>query len=225
MVTEYVAGGARKKERSILFAFEESREQLFRNAVGWNNDFEELEKQELLKVVCVYPETQGLEDHLICIKEHIEKYKPQRVAIDSLSALERVATLKGFREFVIGLTSYIKQKEIVGLFTATTEGLMGGTSITEAHISTITDTIILLRYIEMYGEMRRGLTVLKMRGSMHEKEIRELMIDQTGMHIGKPFRNITGVLTGRPEYLDMTELEMLDRMFRVESKSSGDGTA
>jgi circadian clock protein KaiC len=45
--------------------------------------------------------------------------------------------------------------------------LMGDTSITETHISTITDSIILLRYVEAFGEMKRGLTVLKMRGSMH----------------------------------------------------------
>jgi circadian clock protein KaiC len=214
MVTEYVAGGANNGERSLLFAFEESREQLFRNAIGWNQDFERLESEGKIKVVCVYPETQNLEDHLISIKKHIEEYKPARVAIDSLSALERVSTSKGFREFVIGITSYIKGKEIVGLFTATTEGLMGGSSITEAHISTITDSIILLRYIEMYGEMRRGLTVLKMRGSKHEKEIREMTIDEKGMHIGKPFRNVTGILTGRPMYLDMGELETLDRMFK-----------
>jgi circadian clock protein KaiC len=78
------------------------------------------------------------------------------VAIDSLSALERVGTMRGFREFVIGLTSFIKQQEIAGLFTATTPSLMGGSSVTEAHISTITDSIILLRYVEMFGEMRRG---------------------------------------------------------------------
>jgi circadian clock protein KaiC len=220
MVTEFLGGGAKNGQKSLLFAFEESREQLFRNAVGWSQDFERLEKEGLLKVVCVYPETQGLEDHLICIKRCIEEYQPSRVAIDSLSALERVSTNRGFREFVIGITSYIKQKEIVGLFTSTTEGLMGGSSITEAHISTITDTIILLRYIEMYGEMRRGLTVLKMRGSKHEKEIREMTIDETGMHIGKPFRNVTGVLTGRPMYLDMGELEQLDRMFRADHADS-----
>src|SRR5205823_5052740 len=103
-----------------------------------------------------------LEDHLLRIKAGIDEFGPSRVAVDSLSALERVASIKSFREFVIGLTSYIKHKELAGLFTATTTNLLGGTSVTEAHISTITDSIILLRYLEMFGEMRRGLTVLKM---------------------------------------------------------------
>jgi circadian clock protein KaiC len=145
------------------------------------------------------------------MRSTIEAFKPNRVAIDSLSALERVSTVKGFREFVIGLTSFIKHQEVAGLFTSTTPTLMGGTSVTETHISTITDSIILLRYVEMYGEMRRGVTVLKMRGSMHDKDIREFTIDDSGMHIGKPFRNVIGILAGRPTQVEIAEGE-IDRL-------------
>jgi circadian clock protein KaiC len=90
---------------------------------------------------------------------------------------------------------------------------MGGTSITEAHISTITDTIILLRYVETYGEMLRGITVLKMRGSRHDKDIREFKIDGEGMHIGEPFRNVTGILSGVPQYMAPDEVARLEEMF------------
>jgi len=193
-----IAGGADKGERCLLFAFEESRDQLFRNASGWGMDFERLEKEGNIKVIAAYPETAGLEDHLISMKKAINEFKPDRIAVDSLSALERVSTVKGFREFVIGITSFIKHGEMVGLFTSTTAGLLGGDSVTEAHISTITDSIILLRYVEMLGEMRRGLTVLKMRGSKHDKGIREFSIDEKGMHIGRQFRDISGILSGQP---------------------------
>jgi len=213
MATEFMAGGVQLGERCLLFAFEESREQLFRNASGWGVDFQEMEGDGMLRVVCTYPETDGLEDHLIRMKRIIEEFAPNRVAIDSLSALERVATVKGFREFVIGLTSFIKHQEIAGLFTATTPNLLGGSSVTEAHISTITDSIILLRYVEMYGEMRRGLTVLKMRGSRHDKDIREFRIDGGGMHIGKPFRELTGILSGRPRQASGGELEAIRQLF------------
>lgn len=213
MVTEFIAGAAANNERCLLFAFEESREQLFRNASGWGIDFEQMEQENKLKVVCNYPEVSGLEDHLINMKEIIGAFKPHRVAVDSLSALERVSTEKGFREFVLGLTSFIKHQEMTGLFTSTTPTLLGGTSVTEAHISTITDSIILLRYVEMYGEMRRGVTVLKMRGSMHDKDIREFTIDGQGMHIGQPFRNITGILAGHPVHLPPSEIERMQGMF------------
>lgn len=220
MVTEFIAGGAANGERCLLFAFEESREQLFRNASGWGFDFKKMERDGKLKVVCQYPEVAGLEDHLIKMKKEINKFKPNRVALDSLSALERVSTVKGFREFVIALTSFIKQQEVAGFFTSTTPTLMGGTSITEGHISTITDSIILLRYVEMYGEMHRGLTVLKMRGSMHDKDIREFTIDGKGMHIGKLFRNVTGIIAGTPVYAASGEAERIGGLFEEQAVTS-----
>jgi circadian clock protein KaiC len=218
MVTEFVAGGAKNDERCLLFAFEESREQLFRNATGWGVDFERMEAEGKLKVVCEYPEVSNLEDRLLGMKEVIQTFKPNRVAVDSLSALERVSTIKGFREFVISLTSFIKHQEIAGLFTATTPTLTGGTSVTEAHISTLTDSIILLRYVEMYGEMRRGMTVLKMRGSQHDKDIREFTIDGRGMHIGPPFRNVAGILAGNPVHVESGEIKRLDGLFKEDDR-------
>jgi circadian clock protein KaiC len=206
-VTQFLQGAAAAGERGLLLAFEESREQLFRNAIGWGVDFEQMERDGALRVVCDYPEVIGLEDWLVQIQAIIHEFKPSRVALDSLSALERVGSIKAFREFVIGVTSFIKQQEITGLFTATTSTLMGGASITESHISTLTDSILLLRYVEMFGEMKRGITVLKMRGSLHDKRIREFTIDGGGMHLGKPFMNVTGVLSGNPVHVSPADVE------------------
>jgi len=213
LVTHFIDGGAAADERCLLFAFEESREQMGRNAIGWGTDFDRLEEEGKLRVVCEYPEAASLEDHLIHVKQQIEDFKPNRIAVDSLSALERIATDRSFREFVLGITSFIKHQEIIGLFTATTPSLTGGMSVTESHISSITDSIILLRYVELFGAMRRGITVLKMRGSTHEKEIRELVIDGEGMHIGGRFRNVTGILAGNPMQVGVDELEKLDQLF------------
>ena len=217
-VTQFLEGGAAGGDRCLLLAFEESREQLFRNAIGWGFDFEALEKRGLLRVQADYPEVRGLEEWLITIQQAIQEFKPRRVAIDSLSALERVGSNKAFREFVIGLTSYIKHQEITGLFTATTASLMGGPSITDSHISTLTDSIILLRYVEMFGEMKRGVTVLKMRGSVHDKGIREFKIDQHGMHLGRRFRNVTGILSGAPMHVSPEELERTWTSFDQENE-------
>ena len=206
-VTQFLAGGAKDGERCLLLAFEESRDQLARNATGWGVDFDKLEKEGLLRVVCDYPDVNGLEDWLVTIQGAIMDFKPHRVALDSLSALEHVGSPKAFREFVIGLTSFVKHQEITALFTSTTESLMGGDSITETHISPLTDSIILLRYVEMFGQMKRGLTVLKMRGSAHDKAIREFTIDKDGMRVGRAFRNVTGILAGAPMHVSPTDLE------------------
>lgn len=182
-----------------------------------------MEREGKLKVVCEYPEVMALEDHQLRMRRIIDEFKPNRIAVDSLSALERVSTYKGFREFVLGITSFIKHSEMSGLFTSTTPTLMGGTSITEAHISTITDSIILLRYVEILGEMRRGLTVLKMRGSMHDKSIREYVIDNQGMHIRQPFRKLSGILAGHPTQIHEQEIERLDKMFERDPLGPNNG--
>ena len=206
-VTQFMEGGAANGERCLLLAFEESREQLFRNATGWGADFERMERDGLLRVLCDYPEVAGLEEWLVQIQTAIAEFNPKRVALDSLSALERMGSPKAFREFVIGLTSFLKHRETAGLLTSTTPSLMGGSSITEGHISTLTDSIILLRYVEMFGEMKRGLTVLKMRGSVHDRSIREFNIDGAGMHIGRRFGNVTGILGGSPMHVTPGDVE------------------
>lgn len=213
-VTQFLAAGAQLNQRCLLFAFEESRDQIFRNARSWGFDFEAMEQKGLLRVLCDYPEVTNLEEHLLNIKTAIDEFQPDRIAVDSLSALERVASPKSFRELVIALTSFIKEREVIGMFTSTTPALTGGTSITEANISTITDSIILLRYVEILGEMRRGIMVLKMRGSYHNKEIREFIIDHKGMHIGRPFKNVNGILAGNPALVHVsTELTQIKSLF------------
>lgn len=214
-VTQFLAAGGATGERSLLFAYEESRDQIFRNAASWGFDFEDLEARGLLKVICDYPEATSIDEHLVIIKRAIDAFKPARVAVDSLSALERITTVKSYRELVLGLTALIKERQILGICTTTTAALLGGTSITEAHVSTITDTIILLRYVEILGEMRRGLMILKMRGSAHNKEIREFRIDgKRGMHIGRAFQNVSGILTGSPNVIVNTnELAHIRSMF------------
>ena len=201
LVSHFVAAAAAQGEKTVLFAYEESREQLFRNAAGWGMDLEQFERDGLLVVRCTYPETAALEDHLLRIKETIAEVSPDRVAVDSLSALERISTERSFREFVLGLTSHIKSRDMAGLFTSTTAELFGGTSITEAHISTITDSIILLRYVEQLGSVERAVTVLKMRGSAHDTRIRRFFIDDEGMHVAEPFRTVAGILAGAPQQL------------------------
>jgi circadian clock protein KaiC len=196
--TEFIGGGTAFGERCLLLGYEESREQLFRNALGWGRDFAQMERTGLLRVSCQYPEAMPLEEHLLHIKRSIDELSPSRVALDSLSALERVATRRSFREFAIDLTAFIKERQIAGLFTATTPALLGGQSITQSHISTIADAIILLRYVELNGEMRRGIILLKMRGSTHDRHIRDFSIDDVGLHIGNPFHNLTGILSGNP---------------------------
>ena len=220
LVSKFLEEGCLRGERAILFAYEESRAQLSRNAYSWGIDFEELEEQGLLKLLCTYPESAGLEDHLQAIKSEIEEFKPSRIAIDSLSALARGVTENAFRQFVIGVTGYAKQEEITGFFTNTTDQFMGSHSITDSHISTITDTIIMLQYVEIRGEMSRAINVFKMRGSWHDKGIREYIIDEAGPEIKASFRNYERIISGAPTQISADEKSELSRIMEgVRGKS------
>lgn len=212
LVSMFTQEACVRGERAILFAYEESRAQLSRNAYSWGIDFEDLEQRGLLKIICAYPESAGLEDHLQIIKSEIAEFKPSRIAIDSLSALARGVSNNAFRQFVIGVTGFAKQEEITGFFTNTTDQFMGSHSITDSHISTITDTILMLQYVEIRGEMSRAINVFKMRGSWHDKGIREYTISSQGAEIKDSFRNFERIISGSPTRITVDEKMDLGRI-------------
>jgi len=212
--TGFVDGGIRTGEPTMLFAFEEGREQFFRNARSWGFDFETPAASELLRIRGSYPESMGIEDHLVAIRDQIDMFEPKRVVVDSVSALERITSPKGFREFIIGLTAILKARSICGVYTASSSNLLGGSSATEAHISAISDMIVLLRYVEFYGHMRRAIAVLKMRGSDHDRQIREFLVDDSGMHIGSTFENVNGILSGQVDVRELDEVARIHQLFQ-----------
>ncbi|MBW4651767.1 MAG: circadian clock protein KaiC [Kaiparowitsia implicata GSE-PSE-MK54-09C] len=223
LVSEFLQDACRINERALLFAYEESRAQLSRNASSWGIDFEELEQQGLLKIICAYPESAGLEDHLQIIKSEIMQFKPSRIAIDSLSALARGVSNNAFRQFVIGVTGFAKQEEITGFFTNTSDQFMGSHSITDSHISTITDTILMLQYVEIRGELSRAINVFKMRGSWHDKGIREYVITDSGPEIRDSFRQFERIISGSPTLITSDEKSELSRIVRGFQDLDDDG--
>jgi circadian clock protein KaiC len=195
MATQFVAGGVEAGERALLLSFEESEHQIVRNASAWGMDFEAMMEGGLLRIMASPPEAQTLEDHLLQIKLALDDFSPDRVAIDSLTALERIATVESFREYVIGLTAHMKSNDMLGLMTATSVDPTTEVTLTDLHVSTITDTIISLQYVGVDGHVHRGINVLKMRGSDHDKSLREFRIDGQGQQILGPFKGLKGMLT------------------------------
>jgi circadian clock protein KaiC len=196
--TQFAADGATRGERVLFMAYEETREQVHRNGASYGHDFQALEDQGLLHVVPLYPEVASLDDHLVEIRDLVTRLQPTRLVIDSLSALERLGSQASYREFVIGVTSFVRSVGLASLMTASSPHLVGGTSVTESHISGLIDAIVVLRHVETASSLRRGILVLKMRGSSHEHEIRELLIGPHSMEVGEVFAGVGGILTGQP---------------------------
>jgi circadian clock protein KaiC len=193
---EFVNAASERGERALFFSFEESRTQLLRNAASWGIDLAKCEGEGSLRLEFRRAERMLLEDLLLELRAIVEEYQPERIAIDGLSTLERSSLPAAFREFWVSLIGFMKERDITVLFTSTKALGMDAESTTEAHISTMTDVILLMRYVERGGEAHRGLLVLKMRGTEHETRVREYRITSTGLSIEGPMESVAGFIPG-----------------------------
>ena len=218
----FIIEGARKKGKSLLIEFEESPDQLYRNAHSFGWDLKQYVDQGIVQLVCHYPEDLKAEQYLQMIQELVIDNKAKRVALDSLSALQRIYTEEKFREFVIGLNAFLKMYDVTSLLTNTTSQLLGVTEITETHLSTATDNIIILKYVELGGEMRRLVSVLKQRGSMHAKDLMEFTVDpKQGMQIVGPFHGIENLMGGSARRIDIRFDEAASETAFIEESRKG----
>jgi circadian clock protein KaiC len=195
---EFIRSAVENGDRSLYLSFEESRSQFFRNALSWGIDLREAADDGRLRLEFRRPERMLLEQLLLDLRRLIDEFKPSRVVIDGLTALERSSLPDSFDEFSVAVTSFVKEKEIAVIFTETATLDMQGGGIPESHISTMTDAVILLRYVESGGTTHRGLLVLKMRGSSHESAVYEYKIDGEGLHVIGPMADVVGFIPGAP---------------------------
>jgi circadian clock protein KaiC len=214
-----IAGG----EPALYVSFEESAGQIVRTARSWGIDLASHMDDGRLAIFARYPERMGLEDLLVELRVEIDRLSPTRLVIDSLTAVEATTSASAFREFVVGLVSTLKDREITGLFTHTAPIVVPLESVTETHLSTIADAVVLLRYVEIEGNVRRAALVLKMRGSWHDTQIHEYHIDDHGMRIGEPLRGLSGILGGSQLYSTYTGTSAQPPVPPVRGTAESDG--
>ncbi len=195
---KFLAAGLGAGERCLAFTFDESREQVRRNSAGWGIDLDSPEESGLLSMVCDYPEVASLEDHFLRIRRAIEEHKPERLVIDTLSALERIVSPRALLDFVIALGALVRQHGITTLLTSAPAGRFTPqlTPSSAGEIASLTDVAITLRYFEHAGQTRRAVAVMQTRGSAHDESIRQVTIDGDGMHIGDVIAGVAGILSG-----------------------------
>ena len=184
--THFLTGGVECGDKSLLLAYEESQEQLLRNGDAFGLKLRKQVEAGDLIIDCVYPESMSTEAHLLHIQHQIERHRPNRLVIDSLSALERIGPDFAFRQFLTSMAAMVKRRRVMTLLTAGGGSFGDQVRISEQHISTLNDTIILLRYQEVHGRVERNLTVLKMRGSGHAREHRRYRIGDRGIVLSGP---------------------------------------
>jgi len=182
-------------ERVLYFAFEESPAQIVRNMRSIGIDLQPFIKDDLFRCYASRPTLLGLEGHLALFHKRIREFKPSLVVIDPITNFSTVGNVIEVRSMLMRLVDYLKSKQITAVFTSLTSG-GDAQEATTAAVSSVIDTWILLRDIELHGERNRGVYVIKSRGMAHSNQIREFMLTRRGIRILEPYLGAEGMLTG-----------------------------
>jgi circadian clock protein KaiC len=191
----YVDAACRRGERCLVIDFEESKDQVSRNMKSVGLDLNRWARKGLLAHEAWRPTQFGIEMHLLRIHKLIEKFKPQCVVIDPITNLMHGGGDREVYSMMMRLMDFLKNSGITALFVSLTDagGKLEGTSI---GISSLADTWILLRDIELNAERNRCVYVLKSRGMAHSNQLREFVITSKGIKLIPPYIGQGGVLTG-----------------------------
>jgi circadian clock protein KaiC len=178
----YARAGALRGEKVAYYGFEEPKPILLRNFEAIGMPMGELEQAGNLRIACRYPEAMGLEDLLVTLRMGLEEFQPSLVVLDSISSIEHSSSEKGFRQFMIGLASLLREHGHSALLTQTVVGREAAI-MTAPYLSTLADAILTLDYSVRRSDLDRTLRVLKMRGSSHVTHPYRLQIARGGLTV------------------------------------------
>jgi circadian clock protein KaiC len=202
LATQFINEGVRSGEAAVLCIFEERPQEYLNRSEQLGMGLEQKVRDEKLKVIYLRPLDLSVDETLREILDTVKSIGAQRVVIDSMNGFE-MALAPAFREdFRESMYRLVGALTGIGITIMTTVEV--STSFTEMQftphgISFLTDDIIMFRYIELDSQLRKIVTVVKMRGGDHSKEIREYEITNTGLVIGEPLPNYRRLITGTPE--------------------------
>jgi circadian clock protein KaiC len=181
----------------------------FARGFGW--DLEALEEQGLLSILYSSPVELGVDEHTQIIRDAIQRTGVKRIAMDSLKDIELATPDKvRYKDYVYSLVNSFRQNGITSMLTSEIPEIFGSFVVSEYGISFVADNVILLRYVEMGGRISRAMSVLKMRGSNHGKEVREYHIESDGgVKILEQFADYDSVLSGAAQPMQIPGAGML----------------
>jgi circadian clock protein KaiC len=195
LAAHFVVAACQRSEHTLYFAFEESPSQIMRNMRSIGIDLQKWEKEGLLQFQANRPTVTGLEMHLTMMHKAINMFKPKVVIVDPLNSFVMGGNATEVKAMLMRLVDFLKMKKITGLFTNLTAG-GGALEQTDIAISSLIDTWLLLRDIEIGGERNRGMYILKSRGMSHSNQIREFLITDHGIELRDVYSGSGGGLTG-----------------------------
>ena len=200
---QFMKEAAGRGERSVIYAFEERKETLLHRCQGINIPVHAMIERGTLSVVQIEPLHYTPDEFANLVRYEVEQQKARIVMIDSISGYR--LSVRG-NELVIhihALCKYLQNMGVAVLLINEVQTITGDFRPTEIGISYIADNLVFLRYLEMEGELRKAIGVLKKRMTDFEKTLREFEITRYGIKVGKPLTNLRGILKGSPEWVDL----------------------
>ena len=195
VVAHFVDAACRRGERCLFFAFEESPRQIVRNMRSIGIDLQPWVRKGLLLFQAARPTYGGIEEHLLVTHKRISSFQPSVVVVDPVTNLIMVSSANEVRSMLTRLVDFLKTQGITSIFTSLTVG-GGPLEASEADVSSLMDTWLVLVSIEVGGERNRALYVLKSRGMEHSNQIREFLLTDHGLQLLDVYLGPEGVLTG-----------------------------
>jgi circadian clock protein KaiC len=194
LAAHFVSAACGRGERCLYLAFEESPQQITRNMRSIGLDLERWVKKGLLRFHATRSTLYGLEMHLVTAHKLIQEFKPDVVVLDPIGNLTMAGTESDTTAMLTRLMDFLKSQKITAVWTSLTSGQPKETS--DLGISSLVDTWLLLRDIELGGERNRAMYILKSRGMAHSNQIREFLLTEHGIELADVYLGPEGVLTG-----------------------------
>ena len=195
VAAHFVEAACRRGERCLYFAFEESPRQIIRNMRSIGIDLQPAVSKGLLEFHAARPTYGGIEQHLALTHRFVSSFKPAIVVLDPVTNLIVVGTQHEVRSMLTRLVDFLKSQQITAVLTSLTAG-GAPHEASEAAVSSLMDTWLLLESIKVEGERNRTLHVLKSRGMEHSNQIREFVLTSNGLQLPEVYLGPEGVLTG-----------------------------
>ncbi|KEQ52139.1 ATPase domain-containing protein [Sphingobium chlorophenolicum] len=208
---QYLHAACERGEPCTIFEFDERIGTLLTRAKAFGLDVAHQIDQGRLVIQQIDPAEISPGEFAARVRHEVESRGVRMIAIDSLNGY--MAAMPQEQQLLLQmheLLSYLSQQGVVTFLLNPQQGLVGSMA-TNLNISYIADSVILLRFFEAGGRIRKAISVIKNRSGMHEDRIREFRIDSRGVRVGEPLEAFRGVLTGTPEYIGSATPLMEDR--------------
>lgn len=195
IAAHFAEAACKRGERVLYFCFEESPNQLIRNMLSIGIELEPWKEKGVLQFQATRPTFYGLEMHLAVTHKTVKAFNPDIVIFDPINTFENSEKGVEVKAMLMRIVDFLKANEITALFTSLTSG-ENAFEKSEVGLSSLIDTWLTLRNIELSGERNRGIYVLKSRGMANSNQIREFILTDKGVELREVYVGENGVLTG-----------------------------